>query len=109
MDISSSLGWLATYQPGDSFVVWESTDPSMDLLPGNSAQFSIASSLAPGLQPYGILGFDNATLDFAFNEAQILSPSPSASQIVPELSPLALLASALLPLAGAVVCKRRKA
>ncbi|MCC5648115.1 PEP-CTERM sorting domain-containing protein [Nostoc sp. CHAB 5824] len=82
-NISSSLDWLANYNAGDAFIVWESSDPTTDLLPGNSAQFFITSPLSPGASQYAILGFDEVTNDFIFNQGSTLSPS---LQTVPEPS-----------------------
>jgi len=106
-NISSSLGWLATYQAVNDFVVWEATDPSMDLLPGNSARFFMTSPLSPGLRPYGILGFNETTLDFAFNEAQVLSPSQNA-QIVPEPGSRVLISLGLICIAAQLNWRRRE-
>jgi hypothetical protein len=88
--LSAPAGWDISYNTGDMAVGFTSPDPSLDIQPGFSGQFSFESVLAPVQAPYEVAGID-ANYNFVVNTGVIWSAS-----IVPEPSSAVLCALGIL-------------
>jgi len=87
INITGPTGWEITYNTGDTLVTWESSDPSTDLLPGQSAIFSFESPLGPAQQSYLATGFDTTGTIFGTYTGNVSGPGVTS---VPEPSSLLL-------------------
>lgn len=103
--ITSPIGWVASYNDGDSFISWQSSDVLFDLQPGGTDVFTFRSDLPPSKQGFSILGIDENSPDFDFNDGLIDTPTSVASSVPEPLSILHLFAACL---AGGVVSARTR-
>jgi hypothetical protein len=72
--LTAPSGWEVLYTPGSSTVEWDTA--FLPLGPGDSANFSFTSALAPGINSYQATGFDPDAFQFYFNNGMTISPSP---------------------------------
>jgi hypothetical protein len=86
-NIAGPTGWDISYFTGGILVTWESSDPSTDISPGQSAVFTFESLLGPTQQPYLVTGLDSTGAVFDTNSGNIASPGAAS---VPEPGGLVL-------------------
>ena len=100
-DPTAPAGYIIDYTPGNPVIFFDSTDPSIDLHPGQSETFAFLSPLAAGPATYQLFNYDDGA------STQGTTPAPTdAVTVTPEPATLTLLATGL-PLAAAAIRRRR--
>lgn len=106
-DIAGPSGWNVGYTPGDTSIIWESSEAMFDLSAGSSTSFSFISNLGPAAGNYFVVGLNEVDFIIEFNDGQISMPSVAA-QAVPEPASLLLSALGSIGLIGYLAFRRAK-
>lgn len=78
--IMAPFGWLSLYTPGDTFISWESTDPSTDVARGSSlGGFGFQSSLSAGLDSFQLTDYNTGDTENGMVLGPVAVPEASTT------------------------------